>query len=249
MLSAGAVNALRRDALAALENARCAVPVRREQDFSPLPNLDCTADTPTLTVSVTTWAQAEALLPLAPARIDLPLELLAERDALPDFAGEWCAILPRVWRDRNEPQLRTWLAHAKKLGVTSALAGNIGHLPLLRDAGLTIRGDFGLNGCPLSEAGDAVPQQAPCRKPNDLQDRTGAKFPLLPAYGHRTEIQNSTPVWLADKPEWKHCGLTYARLRFTTETPAECADIFRAYQTGAPASGPFTRGLYYRGVD
>lgn len=117
----------------------------REQDFSPLPNLDCTADTPALTVSVTTWAQAEALLPLSPAHIDLPLELLAERDALPDFAGEWCAILPRVWRDRNEPQLRGWLAHAKKLGVTSALAGNIGHLPLLRDAGLTIRGDFGLN--------------------------------------------------------------------------------------------------------
>ena len=129
-LSAGAVNALRRNALAALEDARCAVPVRREQDFSPLPNLDCTADTPALTVSVTTWAQAEALLPLSPARIDLPLELLAERDALPDFAGEWCAILPRVWRDRNEPQLQTWLAHAKKLGVTSALAGNIGHLPL-----------------------------------------------------------------------------------------------------------------------
>lgn len=308
-LSAGAVNALRRDALAALENTRCAVPVRREQDFSPLPDLDCTADTPALTVSVTTWAQAEALLPLAPAHIDLPLELLAERDALPDFAGEWCAILPRVWRDRNEPQLQTWLAHAKKLGVTSALAGNIGHLPLLRDAGLTICGDFGLNvfnsrsldylrrkelssaclsfelrfpqmrdiqklipaeaivygrlplmitenclvqnetGCHLSEAGDAVPQQAPCRKPNDLQDRTGAKFPLLPAYGHRTEIQNSAPVWLADKLEWKHCGLTYARLRFTTEAPAECADIFRAYQTGAPASGPFTRGLYYRGVD
>ena len=112
---------------------------------SPLPDLDCTADTPALTVSVTSWPQAEALLPLAPAHIDLPLELLAERDALPDFAGEWCAILPRVWRDRNEPQLRTWLAHAKKLGVTSALAGNIGHLPLLRDAGLTIRGDFGLN--------------------------------------------------------------------------------------------------------
>ena len=104
-------------------------------------------------------------------------------------------------------------------------------------------------GCHLSEEGDAVPQQAPCRKPNDLQDRTGAKFPLLPAYGHRTEIQNSAPVWLADKPEWKRCGLTYARLRFTTEAPAECADIFRAYQTGAPASGPFTRGLYYRGVD
>ena len=117
-----------------------------------------------------------------------------------------------------------------------------GRLPLMITENCLVQNE---TGCHLSEAGDAVPQQAPCRKPNDLQDRTGAKFPLLPAYGHRTEIQNSTPVWLADKPEWKHCGLTYARLRFTTEAPAECADIFRAYQTGAPASGPFTRGLYY----
>lgn len=121
-----------------------------------------------------------------------------------------------------------------------------GRLPLMITENCLVQNE---TGCHLSEAGDAVPQQAPCRKPNDLQDRTGAKFPLLPAYGHRTEIQNSAPVWLADKPEWKHCGLTYARLRFTTEAPAECADIFRAYQTGAPASGPFTRGLYYRGVD
>ena len=308
-LSAGAVNALRRDALAALENARCAVPVRREQDFSPLPNLDCTADTPALTVSVTTWVQAEALLPLSPAHIDLPLELLAERTSLPDFVGEWCAILPRVWRDRDEPQLRAWLTHVKKLGVTAALAGNIGHLSLLRDTGLIVRGDYGLNvfnsralnylrqkglsstclsfelrfpqlrdiqkvipaeaivygrlplmitenclvqnetGCRLSEAGAVVPEQAPCRRPNELQDRTGAKFSLLPAYGHRTEIQNSAPVWLADKPEWKRCGLAYARLRFTTESPEDCADIYRAYLDGSPAPGPFTRGLYYRGVE
>ena len=308
-LSAGAVNALRRDALAALENARCAVPVRREQDFSPLPDLDCTADTPALTVSVTTWAQAEALLPLSPARMDIPLELLAERISLPDFVGEWCAILPRVWRDRDEPQLRAWLTHAKKLGVTSALAGNIGHLSLLRDTGLIVRGDYGLNvfnsralnylrqkglssaclsfelrfpqmrdmqkvipaeaivygrlplmitenclvqngtGCRLSERGAAVPQDAPCRKPNYLQDRTGARFPLLPAYGHRTELQNSAPLWLADKPDWRHCGLRFARLRFTTESPADCAAIFRAYENGAPAPAAFTRGLYYRGVD
>ena len=308
-LSAGVVNALRRDALAALEAARCAVPERREAGYAPLPEIDCAADTPELTVSVTTWAQAETLLPLSPARMDIPLELLAERTSLPDFVGEWCAILPRVWRDRDEPQLRAWLTHAKKLGVTSALAGNIGHLSLLRDTGLTIRGDYGLNvfnsralnylrqkglssaclsfelrfpqlrdiqkvipaeaivygrlplmitenclvqnetGCRLSEAGAVVPEQAPYRCPNELQDRTGAKFPLLPAYGHRTEIQNSAPVWLADKPEWKRCGLTYARLRFTTESPEDCADIYRAYLDGSPAPGPFTRGLYYRGVE
>ena len=308
-LSAGVVNALRRDALAALEAARCAVPERREAGYAPLPEIDCAADTPELTVSVTTWAQVETLLPLSPARMDIPLELLAERTSLPDFVGEWCAILPRVWRDRDEPQLRAWLTHAKKLGITSALAGNIGHLSLLRDTGLIVRGDYGLNvfnsralnylrqkglssaclsfelrfpqlrdiqkvipaeaivygrlplmitenclvqnetGCRLSEAGAVVPEQAPCRRPNELQDRTGAKFPLLPAYGHRTEIQNSAPVWLADKPEWKRCGLAYARLRFTTESPEDCADIYSAYLDGSPAPGPFTRGLYYRGVE
>ena len=104
-------------------------------------------------------------------------------------------------------------------------------------------------GCRLSEENAAVPRQAPCRKPNYLQDRTGARFPLLPAYGHRTEIQNSAPVWLADKPEWQHCGLSFARLRFTTETPEECRKIYRAYLDGSPALDTFTRGLYYRGVD
>lgn len=308
-LSAGALNALRRDALSALEEARCAVPHRRELPVPPLPDLDCAAPSPALTVSVASWAQAEALLPLSPARLCVPLEILAEQTALPAFSGEWCAILPRVWRDSDEPQLRAWLAHAKAMGVTAALAGNLGHLPLLRDSGLTVSGDFGLNvfnsraldylrrknlaaaclsfelrfpqmrdmqkvipaeaivygrlplmitenclvqngtGCRLSERGAAVPQDAPCRKPNYLQDRTGARFPLLPAYGHRTELQNSAPLWLADKPDWRHCGLRFARLRFTTESPADCAAIFRAYENGAPAPAAFTRGLYYRGVD
>ena len=308
-LSAGALNALRRDALSALEEARCAVPHRRELPVPPLPDLDCAAPSPALTVSVASWAQAEALLPLSPARLCVPLEILAEQTALPAFSGEWCAILPRVWRDSDEPQLRAWLAHAKAMGVTAALAGNLGHLPLLRDSGLTVSGDFGLNvfnsraldylrrknlaaaclsfelrfpqmrdmqkvipaeaivygrlplmitenclvqngtGCRLSERGAVVPQDAPCRKPNYLQDRTGARFPLLPAYGHRTELQNSAPLWLADKPDWRHCGLRFARLRFTTESPADCAAIFRAYENGAPAPAAFTRGLYYRGVD
>ena len=308
-LSAGAVNALRRDALAALAECRCAVPARREQDFAPLPDKDCAAGAPELTVSVASLTQAEALLPLCPARVDIPLELLAECRELPAFRGEWCAVLPRVWRDADEPQLRSWLTHAGKIGAVSALAGNIGHLPLLRGTGLTVRGDYGLNiynsrslnylrqkglssaclsfelrfpqlrdirkmipaeaivygrlplmitenclvqnetGCRCHEAGAAVPDQAPCRRPNYLQDRTGAKFPLLPAYGHRTEIQNSTPVWLADKPEWKRCGLAYARLRFTTESPEECAAVYRAYLDGSPAPGAFTRGLYYRGAE
>ena len=308
-LSAGAVNALRRDAIAALENARCATAPRREVSPLPLPDLDCAAAAPELTVSAVTWQQAEALLPFSPARIYLPLELLQRRTHLPAFSGEWCAILPRVWRDADEDLLRRWLAHARILGVTGALLGNIGHLPLLRESGLHLYGDYGLNvfnsrsldylrrkgltsaclsfelrfqqlrdirkllpaeaivygrlplmitenclvqnalGCPHSRDGVCIPESTPCRERHVLRDRTGAEFPLLPAFGHRTEIQNSAPVWLAEKPEWKRLGLAYARLRFTTESPAACAEVYQAYLEGRSAPDTFTRGLYQRGVE
>ena len=73
--------------------------------------------------------------------------------------------------------------------------------------------------------------------------------PLLPAYGHRTEIQNGKVLWLADRPDWKRLGLACARLRFTTESPEECVRVFRGYLKGAAAPGEFTRGLYERGVE
>ena len=310
-LSAAALNSLRRDALSALSAARTAVPERRELPVPELAGADCSAEQPAYTVSVSRWSQlSPELLRLNPARIYVPLEELAVPDALPAFSGEWCAILPRVWRDRDEPLLKAWLERAGALGVSGVLAGNLGHLPLVRDTGLALYGDYGLNvfnsrslaflrdqgfrsaavsfelrfaqirdlrkllpteailygrlplmitenclvknrtGCSLDARGPSVPAGGPCRRDaHFLCDRTGARFPLLPAFGHRTEIQNCQPVWLADKPDWKRCGLTYARLRFTTETAAECAQTARAYLDGAPAPGAYTRGLYLRGVE
>ena len=296
-LPASAVNALRRDALAALTDARTAPPQRRELPVPPPPAGDRAAAAPRFTVSVTTAAQlTPQLLALGPARVYVPLELLAAFTALPEADTEWCAILPRVWRDRDEAELRRWLDHAKALGVTAVLAGNIGHLSLVRDTGLAVYGDYGLNvfngraldylrkkglssAClsfelrfaQLRDLPKCLPAEAivygrlplmitenclienagacRCDRPNFLTDRTGAAFPLLPAYGHRTEIQNSRVLWLADRPEYRRLGLSYARLRFTTETPEECLRVFRDYQAGAAASGEFTRGLYERGVE
>ena len=82
-----------------------------------------------------------------------------------------------------------------------------------------------------------------------LTDRTGAAFPLLDAFGGRTEIENCRPLWLADRDDWRKIGLSFARLRFTTETPEECARVARGYRDGLPAPGAFTRGLYGRGVE
>ena len=296
-LPASAVNALRRDALAALTDARTAPPQRRELPVPPPPAGDRAAAAPRFTVSVTTAAQlTPQLLALGPARVYVPLELLAAFTALPEADTEWCAILPRVWRDRDEAELRRWLDHAKALGVTAVLAGNIGHLSLVRDTGLAVYGDYGLNvfngraldylrkkglssAClsfelrfaQLRDLPKCLPAEAivygrlplmitenclvenagacRCDRPNFLTDRTGAAFPLLPAYGHRTEIQNSRVLWLADRPEYRRLGLSFARLRFTTETPEECLRVFRDYQAGAAASGEFTRGLYERGVE
>ena len=83
-----------------------------------------------------------------------------------------------------------------------------------------------------------------------LTDRTGAQFPVQCVYGCRNEIENSLPLFLADKAEWRGCGLTSARLRFTTETADECAAILRRYRgEGDYAPEKYTRGLFYRGVE
>ena len=57
-------------------------------------------------------------------------------------------------------------------------------------------------------------------------------------------------MYLGDKPEYRRCGLTYARLRFTTESPAECVRVLEDYRSGGgePPQG-LTRGLFYRGVE
>lgn len=326
-----ALNALRRDALDALSKLRTAPPTRREYDAPPLSDADRAAVAPRFTVSV---CRPEQLIPdlseLSPERIYVPLEWFADGFAIPDWlnvgGAELCATLPRVWRDRDESALSDALQRAKRQGVTAALAGNIGHLPILKENGVRAYGDFGLNVTNARSAAwlaargaesvcasfelrleqirdmkkpapveaivygrlplmitenrpggtrnaaqerngthnatqdrnaaqdrngphNATQDRNGTRKGAVLIDRTGTAFPLLDAYGGRTEIENSRPVWLADRGAWRTAGLSFARLRFTTETPDECAAVVRGYRDGLPARVPFTRGLYERGVE
>lgn len=90
-----------------------------------------------------------------------------------------------------------------------------------------------------------------CQGTNILTDRTGARFPVLPAWGCRNEILNSKKLFLADKAErWQNLGLWAARLSFTTENPRECVSILERYQgRGSVEPSDITRGLYFRGVE
>ena len=297
MLSASSVNALRREALETMESALLAMPERRTLDAMPLPDCRSEASAPLLTCSITKPEQLTAeLIACHPDTVYIPLELLDTMDLSP-YAGQttFCAVLPRIFRTADEAVLREKLQKAKH--ISAVAVSNLGHLPIVKDLGLEIRGDFGLNvfnsrallflqqqglstatvsfelrheqvrdlrkylpceaivygALPLMVMENCVIANnvgCRCDKENYLTDRTGARFPLLPVYGHRNEIENSKTLFLADKPEYRRVGLQYARLRFTTESPEDCVAVLRRYMgEGDWLPQNYTRGLFYRGVE
>ena len=98
-----------------------------------------------------------------------------------------------------------------------------GRLPLMVTENCLIRNALGCKPRDLT---------GPCRQVHRLTDRRGEEFPVLSVFGCRSEIENGATLYLGDKPEYRRCGLTYARLRFTTESPAECVRVLEAYRSG-----------------
>ena len=312
MLSAGAVNALRREGLAALEDTLCAVPERRIAQPEPLPDAPVEPAQPLLTCSLQKPEQlTQALADCRPEMIYLPVEWLDTLDVTPYLdRTSFCAVLPRIFRTEDEAVLREMLVRHRQ-GLAAVAVSNLGHLPIAEGLELPLRGDLGMNvfnsrallflrelglstaavsfelrhqqirdlkkylpceavvygrlplmlmeNCVIANSlgccdvgSDYRKRSSACRctGENVLTDRTGARFPLMPAWGHRNELENSRTLFLADKPEWRRLGLTYARLRFTTESPAECVAALQRYQgQGDYIPANLTRGLFYRGVE
>ena len=146
-VSAGALNALRREALAQMEAQRTAVPERRAFDFLPPEKIKNSADKPLLTVSIHKAEQlSEALVSLAPARVYVPIELLPQLDLTPYLGRtQFFAVLPRIYRTQDEPILRALLEDAAKKGVTGVSLANLGHLSLVRGFALSLHGGWPLN--------------------------------------------------------------------------------------------------------
>ena len=148
-LSAAAINAMRRDVL----NQLTALRGRREDVMTlrmrKLPQFPGNKQHPDFTVQVTAKAQiTPGLLRLNPAVLYVPLHILVED---PAFTKQLlrrfhvAATLPRIVHDREMDALREDLRQVKKMGVQEALVGNLGLLLPVREAGMAIRGDFGLN--------------------------------------------------------------------------------------------------------
>ena len=297
MVPASVINGLRRELLDELAARREDIPHRRVLEAAALPEAPEPPKTMRFTCSVLKAQQVTAaLLAEKPAIVYVPIEELERLDAGLDWGEtELCAVLPRIFRTADEPVLRQLLERHPE--ATAVAVGNLGHLPIVRGLGRTLRGDFGLNifnsrallfwreqGLSSATASFELRWQQvrdlnkhlPCeavvygRLPlmvtencvtrcnvgcthgagSVLTDRTGAQFPVTCGYGCRCEIQNSRTLFLADKPEIHRCGLTYGRLRFTTETPDQCAAVLRRYKDGGDwTPDDMTRGLFYRGVE
>ena len=149
ILSAASINAMRRDALNQLtairgrRDPRLLVRPRKMTHFSGY------REQPGFTIQVTSREQiTPKMLKMEPAVLYVPLHILAE-DA--QFCKQLtrrvnvAAVLPRIVHDKQLPQIRTALKDVSDWGVKEALVGNLGLLLPVREAGMAIRGDFGLN--------------------------------------------------------------------------------------------------------
>ncbi len=148
-LSAAAINAMRRDALnqlTALRGRREPVRLQRPQK---LPRYPGSRNRPELTVQVTAREQVTPkLLKMQPKVLYIPLHLLIEDTAWCREVvrrANVCVVLPRVLHDGELVKVKEQLVVLKTLGISDALVGNLGMLLPVRQAGLQIRGDFGLN--------------------------------------------------------------------------------------------------------
>ena len=153
IVSASAINGLRREALLKLSAQRGEPAPYIPGPVRPPLHHPGPAGAPAFTAQVRSAEQiTPRLLALGPQVLYVPLSVLSEH---PELAGQvpagtsLCAVLPRIiWDSERETlraQLRTVLAG---MGVREVLAGNLGHIALLKSVkvpGLRIRGDYGLN--------------------------------------------------------------------------------------------------------
>ena len=148
-LSASAVNGMRRDAL----NQLMALRARRSQPalYRPQKNQIHTGHrgAPRLTVQVTSKEQITGrLIKMRPEVLYVPIHILALD---PIFCHELArkvpvaAVLPRIIHDSELDRLKEDLKTVWDMGVREVLVGNVGLVLVAREAGMRIRGDFGLN--------------------------------------------------------------------------------------------------------
>lgn len=149
IISASAINAMRRDVL----NQLTAIRARREEQVlrkpKPVPQFKGETGLSGLTVQVTSREQlTPMLLDLETTLLYVPIHiLLADGELCARLVqrGRLAAVLPRIVHDGELPRIKKGLDVLRAAGVRDALVGNLGLIAPVREAGMRVHGDFGLN--------------------------------------------------------------------------------------------------------
>ncbi len=148
-LSVSELNAMRRQALEDLSKQRMAPPARHRSAFEPGTYSPGPTRPPVYTVYLSSLNQlSQKLLEKKPALIYLPVNQAGEHPEAVKLCQEAgvpvVAALPRIVWDNEKKKLRRHLINLCSIGVTDALVGTLGLIRPVWDAGMNLRGDFGL---------------------------------------------------------------------------------------------------------
>ena len=149
ILSAAAINAMRRDALNQLTALRARQDEPELGKAKRIPDVVGPKGMPGLSVQVTSKDQlTPKLLKLETVMLYVPIHIL---DGDPELCqtlakrGAVAAVLPRIAHDKEVTKLINAMVRIRNLGIKEVLVGNLGLVLPAREAGMRIRGDFGLN--------------------------------------------------------------------------------------------------------
>ena len=148
-VSAADINYLRRDVLAQLTAVRGRVEPPQLGKFTAPRRVPGIGTFPKLTVSVLRTEQITKRM----RQMDIFMLYAPIHEILshPDFYQKLnetmrvSAILPRITKETEKADLINQLQRLSALRIDDVLVGNLGQLPLVRERGFTIAGDFGLN--------------------------------------------------------------------------------------------------------
>ena len=144
------VNAMRRQCLDALAAQRKVPPTRRVLEWNSGISRGNQPGKPQYIFSfLYKWQITDEILALNPAYIYLPLDEIVQHTAfcrgLVKQGHKIGAVLNRIIFDREWVGVLEKLNKAHNLGVSAIVCTNVGHSTLLKEVGMELRGDFGLN--------------------------------------------------------------------------------------------------------
>ncbi len=144
------INDLRRRLITQISEERAKPPVRSSLPLPPLTETPQHRGEPCVIFQVRKADQlSDELCELRPDFLYFPaMELIGDFSPARKFADngtKLVAVLPRIITDDQAQDVSAALEFLAENGVDEALVGNLGHIGLARRAGMSLRGDFGLN--------------------------------------------------------------------------------------------------------